>query len=208
MNRVCELLSQLESADSTIPLCGDLLVLKIEDSEGIQEFETQIEHADHRGLWLEFDKLIEWLANEKDVWDEPPTGDVELTAYWKRRAKERARKASRPYPNKIDNMWAAQQQGKSESVEEAEYRGREVKLNKPTRGDVKKYKVYVKNPKTGNVIKVNFGDPGMEIKRDDPEKRKSFRARHKCHTAKDKTKARYWSCKFWSRTPISKLLKK
>lgn len=95
-----------------------------------------------------------------------------------------------------------------ETLSEAEYQGKEVELNKPMRGDVKKYKVYVKNPDTGNVVKVNFGDKNMEIKRDDPEARKSFRARHKCSQKKDKTKAGYWSCKFWSKTPVSDLLKK
>ena len=84
-----------------------------------------------------------------------------------------------------------------EIVEDAEYQGRKVKLNNPTRGDVKKYKVYVKNDK-GNVVKVEFGDPNMEIKRDDPARRKSFRARHNCDNPGPKYKARYWSCKFWS----------
>ena len=79
-------------------------------------------------------------------------------------------------------------------------------LNKPMKGDVKKYKVYVKDPSTGNVKKVNFGDKNMEIKRDDPERRKSFRARHKCDTAKDKTTPRYWSCKFWSKKSVTDLL--
>jgi hypothetical protein len=78
-------------------------------------------------------------------------------------------------------------------------------LNKPMKGDVKKFKVYVKNKK-GNVVKVNFGDPNMEIKRDDPERRKSFRARHKCSEAKDKTTPKYWSCKMWSKTPVSKMV--
>lgn len=91
-------------------------------------------------------------------------------------------------------------------LKEAEYQGRKVKLNKPMKGDVKKYKVYVKNPKTGKVKKVNFGDPNMEIRRDNPERRKSFRARHKCKTAKDKTTPRYWSCRLWSKTPVSKLV--
>lgn len=91
-------------------------------------------------------------------------------------------------------------------VGEAEYQGKEVELNKPTSGDVKKYKVHVKNPETGKIVKVNFGDPNMSIKRDNPERRKSFRARHKCNTAKDKTTPRYWSCKFWSSTPVKKLL--
>ena len=73
------------------------------------------------------------------------------------------------------------------------------------KGDVKKFKVYVRNEK-GNVIKVNFGDPNMEIKRDDPERRKSFRARHKCADAKDRTTPKYWSCKMWSKTPVSKIV--
>lgn len=81
-----------------------------------------------------------------------------------------------------------------------------VTLNKPTSGDVKKYKVHVKNPETGKIVKVNFGDPNMSIKRDNPKNKKSFRARHKCDTAKDKTSPRYWSCKFWSNTPVKELL--
>ena len=83
-----------------------------------------------------------------------------------------------------------------EHVEEAEYQGRNVKLNKPMRGDVKKFKVYVKNPK-GNVVKVNFGDPDMRIKKSNPARRKSFRARHNCDSPGPKHKARYWSCKKW-----------
>jgi hypothetical protein len=83
-----------------------------------------------------------------------------------------------------------------EHVEEAEYQGRKVKLSKPMRGDVKKFKVYVKNPK-GNVVKVNFGDPDMRIKKSNPARRKSFRARHNCDSPGPKHKARYWSCKKW-----------
>ena len=82
-------------------------------------------------------------------------------------------------------------------VVEAEYRGRKVKLNKPMRGDVKKFKVYVKDPKTGNVKKVNFGDPNMKIRKSNPKRRKSFRARHNCDNPGPKTKARYWSCRKW-----------
>lgn len=82
-------------------------------------------------------------------------------------------------------------------LNEAEYQGREVKLNKPMQGDVKKFKVYVKDPKTGNVKKVNFGDPDMKIKKSDPDRRRSFRARHNCENPGPKTKARYWSCKKW-----------
>ena len=82
-------------------------------------------------------------------------------------------------------------------VPEAEYRGRKVKLNKPMRGDVKKFKVFVKDPKTGNIKKVNFGDPNMRIKKSNPKRRKSFRARHNCKNPGPKTKARYWSCRKW-----------
>jgi hypothetical protein len=84
-----------------------------------------------------------------------------------------------------------------EEINEAEYQGREVPLNKPMQGDVKKSKVYVKDPETGNIKKVNFGDPNMTIKKHDPERRRSFRARHNCDNPGPKTKARFWSCKMW-----------
>ena len=90
---------------------------------------------------------------------------------------------------------------------DAEYQGRKVPLNKPMRGDVKKFKVYVKDPKTGNVKKVNFGHGGssarkagqktMKIRKSNPKARKSFRARHNCANPGPKTKARYWSCRAW-----------
>ena len=86
---------------------------------------------------------------------------------------------------------------KRTDVDEAEYQGHEVTLNKPTAGDVKKSKVYVKDPKTGNIKKVNFGDPDMTIKKYIPARKKSFRARHNCDNPGPKTKARYWSCKAW-----------
>jgi len=84
-----------------------------------------------------------------------------------------------------------------EDIHEAEYEGRKVKLNKPFRtpDGPKKFAVYVK--KGDKVIIVRFGDPNMEIKADDPVRRKSFRARHKCDTANDPTTPRYWSCKMW-----------
>ena len=86
-----------------------------------------------------------------------------------------------------------------ESLElmEAEYHGRKVPLGKPMKGDVKKSKVYVRDPKTGNVKKVNFGDKNMRIKKSIPGRRKSFRARHNCDNPGPRTKARYWSCRAW-----------
>lgn len=95
----------------------------------------------------------------------------------------------------------------AEKMSEAEYQGRKVPLGKPMRGDVKKFKVYVKDPKTGNVKKVNFGHGGtsakragqktMKIKKSNPARRKSFRARHNCDNPGPRTKARYWSCRAW-----------
>ncbi len=84
-----------------------------------------------------------------------------------------------------------------EQLDEAEYQGRKVQLGKPMRGDVKKFKVYVKDPSTGNIKKVNFGDPDMKIRKSNPKARKSFRARHNCDNPGPRTKARYWSCRKW-----------
>ena len=89
-------------------------------------------------------------------------------------------------------------------MDQAEYQGRKVKLGKPMAGDVKKFKVYVKDPKTGNVKKVNFGHGGssvkgksMRIRKNNPKARRSFRARHNCDNPGPRTKARYWSCRKW-----------
>jgi hypothetical protein len=81
-------------------------------------------------------------------------------------------------------------------LEEAEYQGRSVPLGKPMKGDVKKSKVYVKGP-SGRVVKVNFGDKKMKIKKSNPARRKSFRARHNCANPGPRHKARYWSCRAW-----------
>ena len=87
-------------------------------------------------------------------------------------------------------------QYESVEMDEAEYHGRKVSLGKPMQGDVKKSKVYVKKP-NGKVVKVNFGDKNMRIKKNSPSHRKSFRARHHCENPGPKWKARYWSCKAW-----------
>ena len=119
---------------------------------------------------------------------------------WGKADKDLAAKVRGESVEILKNSWG-------EVTEAAEYQGRKVQLNNPTRGDVKKYKVYVKNDK-GNVVKVEFGDPNMSIKRDDPERRKSFRARHGCDTDPGpKYKAKYWSCKFWSTKSVTDLMK-
>jgi hypothetical protein len=97
-----------------------------------------------------------------------------------------------------------------ETLTEAKYEGKEVTLDDPFRlpqGSKKKFGVYVKNPKSGNVVMVKFGDPNLSIKRDDPDRLKNFRARHNCDQKTDKTTPGYWSCKFWeSRKSVTDLL--
>ena len=83
-----------------------------------------------------------------------------------------------------------------EDLDEAKYQGREVPLGKKMAGDVKKSKVYVRKP-NGNIVKVNFGDKKMRIKKSNPARRKSFRARHNCANPGPRHKARYWSCRSW-----------
>jgi hypothetical protein len=96
-----------------------------------------------------------------------------------------------------NGLTVAAEQLATTNLNESKYHGRTVPLNKRMQGDVKKFKVYVKDPKTGNIKKVNFGDPNMRIKKSNPKRRKSFRARHNCENPGPKTKARYWSCKAW-----------
>jgi hypothetical protein len=103
-------------------------------------------------------------------------------------------KGNKEVPNCVPEEKELNEWGEIE--EESEYQGRKVTLNKPSAGDVKKSKVYVKNEK-GNVVKVNFGDPNMTIKKSNPARRKSFRARHNCDNPGPKWMARYWSCKAW-----------
>ena len=133
----------------------------------------------------------------------------------KKRGEKSARKGSKAYKAAV-KAGNKLKKGKSENVlyrsnklrieivehsepvlfQEAEYQGRKVKLNKPMQGDVKKFKVYVKNDK-GNVVKVNFGQKGMRIRKSNPARKKSFRARMNCDTPGPKWKARYWSCRKW-----------
>jgi hypothetical protein len=108
----------------------------------------------------------------------------------------------------IEEFWrVATGETEQSNTDEAKYQGREVQLNKKLPGDTKKFKVYVKDPSTGNVKKVNFGHGGktarklgqktMRIRKSNPAARKSFRARHNCDNPGPKTKARYWSCRNW-----------
>jgi len=106
------------------------------------------------------------------------------------------KKGDRMVPNCVPAGSTSEEVENDEELDEAEYQGRDVPLNKRLPGDVKKSKVFVKNA-AGRVVKVNFGDKNMTIKKDNPARRRSFRARHNCDNPGPKTKARYWSCKAW-----------
>ena len=117
----------------------------------------------------------------------------------KRARGEKMRKKGEKGAPTADQIKRAQAKSEEVELEEAEYQGKKVTLNDPIRTSEnpnKKFKVYVKNEK-GTVVVVRFGDPNLSIKRDDPERRKAFRARHNCADPGPKWKARYWSCHQW-----------
>lgn len=147
------------------------------------------------------------VVNLKSFKDNPPIDDNKLTLS---KAAQKAITLSEPV---CEDVEAAEYENKIRfllsEVEFAEYQGEQVQLNKPFRtpDGPKKFSVYVKN-ETGNVVKVSFGDPDMEIKRDDPEARKNFRARMRCDSEPaNKWEPRYWSCRFWDSESVSDLIK-
>ena len=149
-------------------------VLKIELHKQLDQLESDDFAEDLENLYNEIgtnDFVIE--VSDNDPMEETYDGDSFYEAY--------------------GDMWF----NEDETLDEAEYQGRNVPLGKPMRGDVKKFKVYVRDPKTKNIKKVNFGDPNMRIKKSNPARRRSFRARHNCSNPGPRTKARYWSCRKW-----------
>jgi hypothetical protein len=175
---------------------------------------TEVEDGDMDEL-QELPELVDWVyqdymdgqADQADMYrDAQRHGDFESTEL--DRIKELAGASiDETYDDDDDfyeaygEMWWNED---DDPIDEAEYQGRKVKLGKPMQGDVKKFKVYVKDPKTGNVKKVNFGHGGssvkgkaMSIKKSNPARRRSFRARHNCDNPGPRTKARYWSCRKW-----------
>ena len=140
------------------------------------------------GTWGKADKdLAKQVEQLEKIEEDGPCWDTHKQVGMKK-------KGGKMVPNCVPKNEDLNEWGEIE--EESEYQGRKVTLNKPTAGDVKKSKVYVKNEK-GNVVKVEFGDPNMQIQKDVPARRKSFRARHNCDNPGPKWKARYWSCKAW-----------
>jgi hypothetical protein len=146
----------------------------------------------HHGALKESPYVTYYVTVEK-----PGTEIVEVSALGPDHARELAQEQGHRVISVSDTR----------DLDEAKYQGREVRLGKPMAGDVKKYKVYVRDPRTGNIKKVNFGDKKLSIKRDDPKRRKNFRARHNCAQARDRTSAKYWSCRMWSTKPVSQILK-
>lgn len=133
------------------------------------------------------------FLNDIDYTDEPAYVREEVEQLWEDELSEDEYNFDGDEEQLIDAIeWDLE----AEPLEEAEYQGRTVKLGKPMKGDVKKSKVFVKSP-SGRVVKVNFGDKNMKIKKNIPSRRKSFRARHRCANPGPRTKARYWSCKAW-----------
>jgi hypothetical protein len=173
--KIKELLSELNSLDDIIQE-GDIFELEIGDDFILETVVIGVRHdgpilaIDETALAYLHSQLVSESFNDGGVWG--------AGAY--------ATLQSNPNPP-----------GGTNSTAEDKYHGREVKLGKPMKGDVKKSKVYVKDPKTGNIKKVNFGDKNMRIKKSSPSHRKSFRARHHCENPGPRTKARYWSCRAW-----------
>lgn len=157
------------------------------DADSLTSAMTKIaEYKDHE-VDMAKNELSTAMRAIEDLMKALPKDETNLPAWWQN-------KLSRAC-NMIDGL---ADYFKSEKQVTASDKNKGKRLNKPFRtpGGPKKFSVYVKNEK-GNVIKVNFGSPDMEIKRDDPNRRKNFRARHNCDNPGPKTKARYWSCKNW-----------
>ena len=186
------------------PKCGSLNYKEdVEDEMDDEEDDTEL---DASGEDLNEDNFYcpeesEYVKAEEVAFSEEDVVEYDIAmkrpGLWEniRRKKKREGKSYKPAkPGDKDrpskDAW--------EKAQGTEYQGRKVKLNKPFRtpDGPKKFSVYVKNDK-GNVVKVNFGDPNMKIKKNIPARRKSFRARHNCENPGPKWKARYWACKSW-----------
>lgn len=139
----------------------------------------------------------EYVTAEEIELEESEIVEVEAAGLWDNIRKKKAREGKNYRPAKPGDKDRPQKEA-WEKAQGAEYKGRKVTLNKPFRtpGGPKKFAVYTKN-QSGNVVIVRFGDPNMKIKKNIPERRRSFRARHNCSNPGPKWKARYWACKSW-----------
>ena len=158
------------------------------------------------GILIECDEVAVSLLETKDLLDEEELDENGLERYtgikkYGKKGFEALQKAGREGASeeekgKIKDQYLKKEKTNEEEMDEAKYHGKEVPLGKKLPGDVKKSKVYVRKP-NGKIVKVNFGDKNMRIKKSNPARRKSFRARHNCKNPGPRWKARYWSCRSW-----------
>ena len=192
MREILDLINEMSEEEGTVELndsfsieLGEDLLIEsgvvdlLEDGILIQGDEKVLELLSEHGLILE---ETDWSK-----YDEPTVSRI------KRGVTKPVDKTDYDKPT---YQRKKEKEEEKEDLDEAEYQGRKVPLGKPMAGDVKKSKVYVKGPK-GNVVKVNFGDKNMRIKKNIPGRRKNFRARHNCDNPGPRWKARYWSCRAW-----------
>jgi hypothetical protein len=166
---------------------GDDTVLELLSTHGIlSESVDSEEYNDEAGM---ADNNLETMRRAVDGIDELIEAGDNLPEW----CQEKIAVAKSSLVTVWDYMKSEEERG---AVQEAKYQGREVPLGKPMKGDVKKSKVYVRKP-NGKVVKVNFGDKNMRIKKSNPGRRKNFRARHNCDNPGPRWKARYWSCRAW-----------
>jgi len=179
-------------------------VYQVGDSFGISfsedfEIETEIVDIVEDGIVVELDEYSlnyitnEGLSFEDAQLDEEKQKGVDGKACWKGYKRMGTKQKG---GKTVDNCVKMGEDLEEDQTDEAKYQGREVPLGKKMAGDVKKSKVYVRKP-NGNIVKVNFGDKKMRIKKSNPKRRKSFRARHNCKNPGPRWKARYWSCRSW-----------
>ena len=177
------------------PVAGDVLYIELSETE---IFECTVVENKSGTIIVEDRRLYETLDLTEELDDEEPDEDESEEDDEKEREEPDEYLKWIHYGDQIDeDLNAIRRLSGYTEFSEAEYQGRKVELNKPMQGDVAKSKVYVKDPSTGNVKKVNFGDKNMRIKKSIPARRRSFRARHNCDNPGPKTKARYWSCRAW-----------
>jgi hypothetical protein len=188
--------------NSNMPPAADANLSPIHGGQDARKFNKQ--HSPDTDLEEEMSQQAQDAFKELDAINtgSKPAGAVGLDKDAED-FRQRAKSGQAGKPAKWSEMSPIEQEelrrqgfGPKPTTNEAKYQGREVPLGKKMAGDVKKSKVYVRGPK-GNVVKVNFGDPNMKIKKSNPKRRKSFRARHNCANPGPRWKARYWSCRSW-----------
>jgi hypothetical protein len=189
-----EYLQEAELMEDNTPSLGDVFEIEIAREELV--LETTVVDVVEDGIVIEADDTMMRILMHVGYLNENslmlPADETTSPINGKKDALRSRKKDARAF-----NFETSEDTDLCEDdLEEAEYQGRKVPLGKPMKGDVKKSKVYVKNAK-GNVVKVNFGDPNMKIKKSNPKRRKSFRARHNCANPGPRTSARYWSCRAW-----------